>query len=268
MPAPASVRLVTPFARHSSIASSSARRTSSGERSGGSTSPCALSTNTPVASPVEVRMISPPAGAFVSRVIPFDAIAFALARTAWPSARSSDDRVVGRGRGERGLGGEAAHRPRRRRVPLALVPAAPADPLAGPSGLHGLCHPLDHLGVAARAHEVHVEPREADPEHVRVRVVEAGDDGAAREVEHARPRTDQRQDLRVRADRHDAVRRARRPPRRGDASHSPCGRSAFSRTRSAGGGAAAAGAARASTPSDTARRRDIGTPPRNGRPRV
>jgi len=87
-PAPASVRLVTPFARHSSIATSTARRISEGVRSGGATSAWALSTKTPVASPAASRTISPPAGAAVSREILARAMALALARAAWPSARS------------------------------------------------------------------------------------------------------------------------------------------------------------------------------------
>ena len=75
-------------------------------------------------------MISPPSGAFVARVMPASAIALALARTAWPSARSRTTGLSGETARERLVGGEAADGARRRRVPLALVPAAAADPLA------------------------------------------------------------------------------------------------------------------------------------------
>ena len=252
---PASVRLVTPFARHSSIASSSARRTSSGERSGGSTSPSrVVDEDAGRPRPPASRMISPPAGAFVARVIPCERHRLRVGEHGVAVGALEDDRVVGRDGGERVVGREAADGPGRRRVPLALVPAAAADPLAGPARLHGLRHPLDHLGVAARAHEVHVEAREADPEQVRVRVVEAGDDGAAREVEDARLRAHEGLHVGVRAHRDDRGCRARPPPRRAAASRRPCGR-----RRSSGRGrpgSAAQGVAReASRAADTARHR-------------
>ena len=76
-----------PFARHSSIASSIARRSSASLRSLGVTRPLAVSTKTPVGAPLASRMISPPSGACVSGVMPKSAIAFALTSAAWPSAR-------------------------------------------------------------------------------------------------------------------------------------------------------------------------------------
>ncbi len=61
-----------------------------------------------------------------------------------------DDRVVGREGAQRRVGRKAADRPRRRRVPLALVPASTAHPLARPARLDGCRHPREDLRVAAR----------------------------------------------------------------------------------------------------------------------
>jgi hypothetical protein len=56
-----------------------------------------------------------------------------------------------------------------------------------------------------RADQIDVEPPEADPEQVRVGVVEAGHDAAARELDHARRGADERRDLGVAPDGEHAV---------------------------------------------------------------
>jgi hypothetical protein len=121
-----------------------------------------------------------------------------------PVGALQDDGVARRGRTQLLVGRKAPHEARRR-GPLAFVPPPPSDPLARLATPRRLGHPGDDLRVAPRAHEVDVEPREADPHQVRVGVVEARYHGQTLQVDDTGPGTHERLDLACAADGQDVA---------------------------------------------------------------
>ena len=87
-----------------------------------------------------------------------------------------EDRVVGDSCGQQGLVRVAVR-------PGAFVPAAADDPLAFRHRLCALDDHLDRLFLGRDADQVDLVQQRPEPEDVRMRVHQSGDDGGAREVD-------------------------------------------------------------------------------------
>src|SRR5664279_3244514 len=85
----------------------------------------------------------------------------------------------------------------------AMAITAAGDPRSRGRGLRARDDAGDHLVVALRADEVHTRERHAEPQHVRVRIGDAGDDGATTVVNDPAVRAAERHRTAERADEHD-----------------------------------------------------------------
>ena len=139
----------------------------------------------PVSSPVASCTSSPPGGFGLDRSSPASP-----APSRWRTRRArgvrEQDGILRAHRRERGVDRIALDRGLRRTIPLLLVPAATADPLAGSCRASRLGHRGHDLVPAARRGEVENRQRVAEAHEVTVPFDEAGHGEPALELDDAR----------------------------------------------------------------------------------
>ena len=89
--------------------------------------------------------------------------------------------------------------------PIILIPPTTHDPLAWPGSCGTLTDHADDLLVGGGATQVDALHAGTEPGEVSVRILQAGHNRSARDVDDTRRRSAQREDLGIRADPHDPI---------------------------------------------------------------